>query len=47
MNMEFLNSLPTVKNKFDLELQYNEKCVFTATLSTFGTETDWIPLLFQ
>jgi len=39
MNIEYLNTLPEVSNKFQVELEENEKVVFCAKLSTFGTET--------
>lgn len=40
MNIEYLNTLPEIKNKFNIELQDGEKVIFTANLSCFGTETD-------
>ena len=40
MNIEYLNTLPEIKNKFNIELQDGEKVIFTAKLSCFGTETD-------
>ena len=40
MNIDYLNALPEVKNKYKVYLEDNEKVVFTAKLSTFGTETE-------
>lgn len=40
MNVEYLNTLPEIKNKFNVELEEGEKVVFTAKLKVFGTETD-------
>jgi hypothetical protein len=40
MNITYLETLPEVANKYKVYLQADEKVVFTAKLSTFGTETD-------
>lgn len=40
MNIEYLNSLPKIENKYNVQLEENEKVVFVAELSTFGTEKD-------
>jgi len=40
MNIEYLSTLPEVANKYKVNLQDDEKVVFTAKLSTFGTETE-------
>ncbi len=40
MNIEYLNTLSEVKNKFNVELEDGEKVVFTAKLNVFGTEKD-------
>jgi len=40
MNIEYLNSMPEVSNKYKVDLENDEKVVFTAKLSTFGTEKD-------
>ena len=40
MNIEYLDTLPEIENKYQVELEDGEKVVFTAKLSTFGTETD-------
>lgn len=40
MNIEYLNSLPEIANKHNAKLEENEKVVFIANLSTFGTEKD-------
>lgn len=40
MNIEYLNSLPEIENKYNVQLEENEKVVFVAELSTFGTEKD-------
>ena len=40
MNIEYLNTLPAVENKFSVDLQNGERVVFTAELDTFGTEKD-------
>ena len=42
MNIEYLNLLPEVENKYNVELQDGEKVVFVANLSTFGTEKDGV-----
>lgn len=39
MNIMYLNTLPEVGNKFDIELQDTEKVIFTAKPTCFGTET--------
>lgn len=38
MNLGYINGLPEVKNKFNIELEEGEKVVFTAQLDLFGTE---------
>ena len=40
MNVGYLDLLPEVDNKFNVELEKGEKVVFTAKLKVFGTETD-------
>ena len=40
MNLEYLNTLPDIGNKFNVDLQEDEKVVFAAKLTMFGTETD-------
>ncbi len=40
MNREYLDSLPEIENKYKVDLEDGEKVVFTANLSTFGTEKD-------
>ncbi len=40
MNINYLDSMTEVANVFKVELQDGEKVVFTAKLSTFGTQTD-------
>lgn len=40
MNIEYLNSLPEIENKYNVQLEENEKVVFVAELSRFGTEKD-------
>jgi hypothetical protein len=40
MNLAYLNSMPEVANKFNIDLQEGEKVVFTAKLATLGTEAD-------
>lgn len=40
MNLEYINNLPEVKNKFNVELEEGERVVFATILSTFGTEKD-------
>ena len=40
MNVGYLDLLPEVDNKFNVELEEGEKVVFTAKLKVFGTETD-------
>ena len=40
MNTAYLDTLPEVTNKFNVDLEADEKVVFTAKLSTFGTEAD-------
>ena len=40
MNLEYLNTLPDIGNKFNAEIQDDEKVVFAAVLKMFGTETD-------
>lgn len=40
MNTEQLNLLPEIENKYNVQLEENEKVVFVAELSTFGTEKD-------
>lgn len=40
MNVGYLDLLPEVDNKFNVELEKGEKVVFTAKLKAFGTETD-------
>ena len=42
MNMEYLSTLPEVINEYNVKLQDGEKVIFTAKLSTFGTEKDRI-----
>lgn len=39
MNITYLNNLPEVENKFNVELQEGEKVIFTAKPTCFGTET--------
>lgn len=39
MNIEYLDTLPEVINKYKVELQDGEKVIFTAKPSCFGTET--------
>jgi len=41
MNTGYLNTLPALANKYNVDLQEGEKVVFTAKLSTFGTEKDY------
>lgn len=38
MNIEYLNTLPEVENKYNINLKDGEKVVFTAMPSCFGTE---------
>lgn len=40
MNTGYLDTLPEIKNKFNVELEEGEKVIFTAKLKVFGTETD-------
>jgi len=40
MNIAYLNNLPEVENIYDVDLDHDEKVVFTAKLTTFGTEKD-------
>ena len=40
MNTGYLDILPEIKNKFNVELEEGEKVIFTAKLKVFGTETD-------
>lgn len=40
MNMEYLDTLPEIENKFNVELEEGEKVVFIAKLNVFGTEKD-------
>ena len=40
MNIDYLNTLPEVENTFNIDLQEDEKIIFTAKLRCFGTETD-------
>lgn len=40
MNIVYLNSLPEVENKYNVNLQEGEKVVFAAGMPTFGTEKD-------
>lgn len=42
MNRAYLDTLPEVENRFGVELEEDEKVVFTAKLSTFGTEQDQV-----
>ncbi|MBO5005780.1 MAG: hypothetical protein J6D03_11345 [Clostridia bacterium] len=39
MNIMYLNTLPEVENKFNVKLQDDEKVIFTAKPTCFGTET--------
>ena len=39
MNVEYLNTLPEIKNKFKIDLESGEKVVFTAKLWGFCTES--------
>lgn len=39
MNLEYLNKLPEIKNKYRVDLEPGEKVVFTAKLWGFCTET--------
>lgn len=39
MNITYLNTLPEVENKFNVKLQDDEKVIFTAKPTCFGTET--------
>jgi len=38
MNINYLNSLSEIENKYNVDLQDNEKVVFNAELTIFGTE---------
>lgn len=38
MNTDYLNNLPEIKNKFNVELEPGEKVVFAAKPKVFGTE---------
>lgn len=38
MNMQYLNSLPEVANKYKVDVAPDEKVVFTAKMPNFGTE---------
>lgn len=40
MNTGYLDTLPEIKNKFNVKLEEGEKVIFTAKLKVFGTETD-------
>lgn len=40
MNIAYLDALPGLRTDIDDELGGDEKVVFTARLSCFGTETD-------
>lgn len=40
MDIGYLNLLPELENKYHVELQEDEKVVFAANLSLFGTEKD-------
>lgn len=40
MNTAYLDAMPEVENRFQVELEQDEKVVFTAELSVFGTEKD-------
>lgn len=37
MNTDYLNTLPEIKNKFNVELEPGEKVIFATKLSLFGT----------
>jgi len=43
MNLAYLDSLPEVANKYNVELEDGEKVVFNAMMSVFGDEKD-VPL---
>lgn len=40
MNTKYFDTLPEVSNQYNVDLEDNEKVVFAAELSTFGTEKD-------
>ena len=40
MDIKYLDALPEVTNKYQVDLEDGEKVVFTAKLNTFGTEKD-------
>lgn len=42
MNTQYLGTMPEIANEFQVELQEGEKVVFTAKLTTFGTEKDQV-----
>ena len=41
MNIEYLDTLPEVENKYQFALRDDEKAVFVARLDQFGTDKDW------
>ena len=38
LTTEYLDALPEIENKYEVDLQYGEKVVFTAEPTTFGNE---------